>query len=355
MAGLVLRRPVAAKNLKTDLRVRRFLATGERAPASLGPVYLGVCTVGAHGRYDTPRPVEIALITEDGTEITTLINPEHDLGAARADYSIAAADVLLAPTLPSAWAALAPYLAGRTPIGIDIDRHLRCIDAELKRHGFAVAMPIGTDPTPAELTPADRDRLDAPRAIDRARAVRDIVARRPVPPPGAGVFLPTTPASGYLLCRGGGPDCFRADGVLPAGKTREQVLAEHVRATAAKISPDDDTRTLLRDLERMLGYPLLDPDSARATVDLAAILISGARVCFTGSFTDDAGKPWDRTELERLSEKCGLVPVATVTKTKCEALIAAEAGTQSGKAKRALDFAKPIFTAQQFLAWAETR
>ncbi|MEU1956216.1 AAA family ATPase [Nocardia rhamnosiphila] len=355
MAGLVLRRPVAVKDLKTDLRVRRFLAAGERAPASLGPVYLGICTVGEYGRYDHPRPVEFALITDDGTEITTLINPERDLGAARADYGIAAADVLLAPTLPLAWAALAPYLVGRTPIGADIDRHLRYIDAELKRNGSAVAMPIGSDLTPAELTPADRERLGAPRAIDRARTVRDIVTRRPVPPPSAGVFLPAAPASGYLLCRGGGPDCFRADGVLPADKSREEVLAEQLRASAAKIRPDDDTRTLLRDLERKLGYPLLAPASALPSADLAAILISGARVCFTGSFTDDAGKPWDRTELERLSEKCGLVPVATVTKTKCEALVAAEAGTQSGKAKQAIKFAKPVFTAQQFLAWAETR
>ncbi len=59
--------------------------------------------------------------------------------------------------------------------------------------------------------------------------------------------------------------------------------------------------------------------------------------------------------MERLSEKCGLVPVATVTKTKCEALIAAEAGTLSGKAKQAIKFAKPIFTAQQFLGWARSR
>lgn len=153
----------------------------------------------------------------------------------------------------------------------------------------------------------------------------------------------------------GVPDCFRADGVLPADKTREQVLAEHLHAAAAKIRPDDDTRTLLRDLERRLGHPLLTPDSTLASADIAAVLVSGARVCFTGDFTDDTGKPWDRAELEYLAEKCGLVPVANVTKTKCEVLIAAEAGTQSGKAKQAVKFAKPIFTAQQFLAWAQSR
>ncbi|WP_328393694.1 DEAD/DEAH box helicase [Nocardia sp. NBC_00416] len=355
MTGLVLRRPVAAKDLKTDLRVRRFLATGERAPACLGPVYLGVCTVGEQGWRDHPRPVEIALITDDGSEITTLINPERDLGAARADYAIAAADVLLAPTLPLAWAALAPYLAGRTPIGADIDHNLRYIDAELKRNGLAVAMPIGTDLNPAELAPADRDRLDAPRAIDRARAVRDIVVRRPGPPPSAGIFPPAAPVSGYLLCRGGGPDCFRADGIPPADKTSEQVLAEHLHATTAKIRPDDDTRALLRDLERRLGYPLLAPEHAQTSDDIAVVLVPGARVCFTGRFTDDTGNLWDRTELELLAQQYRLVPVATVTKTKCEALIAAEVGTQSGKAKQAVKFAKPIFAAQQFLTWAQSQ
>ncbi len=49
------------------------------------------------------------------------------------------------------------------------------------------------------------------------------------------------------------------------------------------------------------------------------------------------------------------MPVVTVTKTKCEALIAAEIGTQSGKAKQAVKFAKPIFAAQQFLTWVQSQ
>jgi hypothetical protein len=355
MDGLVLKRPVVAKDLKTDIRVRRFLATGERPPASQGPVYLGFCMIGEESRQDRPRPVEIALITSDGTEITTLINPERDLGAARTTFGISAADVLLAPTLPLAWAALAPYMEGQTPIGADIDRHLRYIDAELKRHGFAVAMPLGADLASEELSAEDRDGLDAPRAIDRARTARDVVGRRSGPAPSIGSFEPAAGVSGYLLCRGGGVDCFQVGGTTPAGKTREQTLAEHLRNAAAKISPDDDRRSLLRDLELRLGHPLFIPESASPTEDLATALVPGARVCFTGSFTDDTGTPWDREELELLAEKRQLLPVATVTKGKCDALIAAEVGTQSGKAKLAIKFEKPIFTAAQFLAWAQSR
>lgn len=355
MDGLVLRRPVAAKDLRTDLRIRRFVERGKQPPESHVPVYLAVCTVGVEAPRDNPRPVEIALVTEDGAEISTLINPERDLDDARRAYGITAGDARLAPTLPVAWAALAPYLAGRTPVGVDIDRNLRYIDTELKRAGLIVAMPIGIEQDLTALSPADRDSLDAPRALDRARAVRDIAHRRPASPAGATAFLPAESGTGYLLSRGGAPSCFRAGGRLPARKTGEQILAEHLRDAAAKIRPDNETHALLRELEHRLGYPLLATDAELDADDIVAVLIPGVRVCFTGTAIDDTGRAWDRGDLEALAEKCGLEPVRTVTKTKCEALIAAEVATQSRKGKQAAHFGKPIFTAHEFLAWADSR
>ncbi|WP_280201944.1 AAA family ATPase [Nocardia cyriacigeorgica] len=354
MDGLVLRRPVAAKDLKTDLRVRRFLEEGKRPADSYSPVYFAVCTVGSEALYDKPRPIEIALITEDGTEISTLINPERDLEDARRTYGITATDVQLAPTLAVAWAALTSHLAGRTPVGVDVDRHLRYIDTELKRADRIVAMPIGLEQDLIGLSQAELNRLDAPRAIDRARAIRDFARRRPSPPSGATAFPSTELGTGYLLSRGGAASCFRAGGRAP-GKTDEQVLAEHLRGAAAKVRPDEDTRALLRELEIHLGHSLLDTDATPETHDIVTILVPGARICFTGTAIDDTGTVWARSDLEALAEKCGLEPVKTVTRKKCEALIAAEIATQSGKGKQAVQFGKPIFTAQQFLEWANTR
>ena len=44
-------------------------------------------------------------------------------------------------------------------------------------------------------------------------------------------------------------------------------------------------------------------------------------------------------------------PVKTVSKTRCDVLVTAEAGTQSGKARKAMEYGKPVFTADEFFAW----
>ncbi|WP_067799161.1 AAA family ATPase [Nocardia beijingensis] len=353
MAGLVLRRPVKPVDLKTDPRVRRFLAQGNQMPCSRGPVYLAVCTVGARALRVEPRPLEIALVTDDGFEITTLINPERDLDDARTVYDITAADVQLAPTLSVAWNALAPHLAGRAPIGFGLDDAFRCIEAELKRVGRSIAMPIGIDLNPAELSPADRDRLSAPRALDRARAVRDIATRHPIRIVNSGAFPAADSGTGYLLSWGNTPSCFQVGGVISTDKYHDEILAEHLRDAITRIRIDETARALLRELERRLGQQLLPTETTFDSHDIEAVLVPDARVCFTGTAIDDAGKKWARDDLEDLAVKFGLEPVGDVTKKNCDALIAAEAATQSGKGQKAIKFGKPIFTVQQFLTWAE--
>lgn len=48
---------------------------------------------------------------------------------------------------------------------------------------------------------------------------------------------------------------------------------------------------------------------------------------------------------------CGLVAVPTLTKTRTDALVVAEAGLQSGKAKNSAKRGKPVITAEEFLEW----
>ena len=92
-----------------------------------------------------PRPVEFAVAFDDGTSLSTLINPQRDLADARQAYGITVSDVLLAPTLAEAWGIVAPMLAGCTPVGVDIDDTLGLIDFELKRLGLVMAMPLGVE------------------------------------------------------------------------------------------------------------------------------------------------------------------------------------------------------------------
>src|SRR5699024_1218056 len=77
LEGLVLRREVLPRDLKSDVRVRRYLATGTAQAATLGEAYLSVLTVGTEGDRWRPRPIEIAVVTDDGDEATTVINPHQ--------------------------------------------------------------------------------------------------------------------------------------------------------------------------------------------------------------------------------------------------------------------------------------
>ena len=86
--------------------------------------------------------------------------------------------------------------------------------------------------------------------------------------------------------------------------------------------------------------------------DIGSVLTPGVRICFTGTAQDSAGQIVERWEMEQLAASAGLTPVKSVTKTRCEVLVTAEAGTQSGKARKAQEYGKPVFTADEFLEWA---
>ena len=177
LEGLVLKREVLPRDLKTDQRVRRYLATGAAATETLGEAYLSVLTVGTVGDRWRPRPVEIAVVTDDGDEISTVVNPTSDLFGARDEFGITTRDVQLAPLLAEAWPALSALLAGRVPVGVGVDRQLAHVDFELKRNGIVEPVPLGIEVPEGLLSAEERARLSAPTALERARAVRDAVRR----------------------------------------------------------------------------------------------------------------------------------------------------------------------------------
>ncbi|MDT5287206.1 MAG: hypothetical protein QOF88_2095, partial [Mycobacterium sp.] len=108
MSGLVLKRPVLPKDLRTDKRVVRFLRQAVADEGTRRHCGMGILTVGDEGRMSRPRPVELAVAFDDGTAVSSLINPQRDLADARQSYGITVSDVLLAPTLAEAWEVIAP-------------------------------------------------------------------------------------------------------------------------------------------------------------------------------------------------------------------------------------------------------
>lgn len=363
LEGLVLRREVLPRDLKTDQRVRRYLASGTSGTETLGEAYLSVLTVGTTGDRWRPRPVEIAVVTDDGDEVSTVVNPTSDLFSARDEFGITTRDVQLAPRLAEAWPALSALLAGRVPVGVDIDRQLAHVDFELKRNGIVEPVPLGLEIPGRLLGAGERARLNAPTALERARAVRDAVRRvraagEELPRSGM-AFRQVVAGHGYLLARTTGPTGtsaptgFVVGGNLGAQDDSAEVLAHLLEGTWQRVlSPDQEVLERLRGVEEHFGVRVL-PEGFEATGPTIAadVLVPGARVCFSGTVHSPRHGWLEKEQLHAMAEARGLVAVPNLTKTRTDVLVVAEAGSQSSKAKNAARWEKPVITAEEFLEW----
>ena len=374
LAGLVLKRPVLPKDLKTDRRIARFLRTSVGDTGARRYCAIGMLTVGDEGRMSRPRPVELAVAFDDGTAVTTLINPQRDLADARTAFGINVSDVLLAPTLREAWAVIAPMLAGCTPVGVGVDETLGLIDFELKRLGHVTAMPLGV-----ELRGA---RVSGGTALERAQSVLAAHGGSDSEE-GSSAFEEPEPAesiSGLLVSRdhsvrdAGGRSSAGFVGAAAGEPGRgcgavgrsaivrgldtswdaaaRQSVADQLRTAASRVQLPAEVVERLQEASRLLGVEIVSESMCLELDDIGSVLTPGVRICFTGTAQDSAGRIVERWEMEQLAESAGLRPVKSVTKTRCEVLVTAEAGTQSGKARKAQEYGKPVFTAEEFLAWA---
>lgn len=374
MEGLVLHRPIEPRHLQTDRRVVRFLASASATKAR-GHVAISTLLVGADDLRSKPRPVEIALVFDDGTEISTLINPERDLTGAREAYEIGVDDISLAPNLAQAWAVLARLLDGAVPIGIDIDRTLGYLDWELKRLGVVRPFPPGVDVGARSATGHERAELAAPSALRRARAALAVFQRERTD--GGAPFEPASAEdqASYVLARDAAvvPDAGAAlaalvrasrtisDAILrgipapPESASGNEMICHVVTARLASVaqksaglSPTLLTRLSL--LKPMLGTDLGAELASRSEAAAETAVFRGARVCFTGDAVGPDGRPLSRAEMNEHAERLGLVPVNSVTKTRCDLLVVAEHGTQSGKARKAAEYGKPVISVADYLS-----
>ncbi|GAA1410410.1 AAA family ATPase [Oerskovia paurometabola] len=373
MEGLVLHRPVEARHLQTDRRVVRFLATASGTEAHRH-VAIATLLVGDDDVRSKPRPVEIALVFDDGTEISTLVNPERDLTGAREAFDIGVDDITLAPNLAQTWSVLARLLDGAVPVGVDIDRTLGYVDWELKRLGNVRPFPPGVVVDPGHAKGDETAELAAPSALRRARASLAIHLRDGGDGGAAFETANAEDQASYLLTRDtvtvpdAGPALASllsasrtvSDAILrgvpappePAvgNEMIRQVVAARLASVAQKsagLSPAVVER--LRLLTAMLGADLGAEIASRGGAGAPSAVFRGARVCFTGDAIGLDGAPLSRAELNEHAERIGLVPVDNVTKTRCDLLVVAELGTQSGKARKAAQYGKPVISVSDFL------
>ena len=376
LAGLVLKRPVLPKDLKTDRRIARFLRTSVSDSGARRYCAIGMLTVGDEGRMSRPRPVELAVAFDDGTAVTTLINPQRDLADARNAFGISVSDVLLAPTLREAWAVIAPMLAGCTPVGVGVDETLGLIDFELKRLGYVTAMPLGVElrgVRESGRTALERARsvLDAHGGADSeqgsspfeepepAESISGLLVSRdhsvPTPAadhlPGLSALLRVSRDVGAVVLGGVAASSLRGGDDTPWDAAARQSVADQLWAAAGRARLPADVVARLREASTLLGVEIVSDSASLERDEIREALVPGTRICFTGTALDSAGRIVERWEMEQLAASAGLKPVPSVTKTRCEVLVVAEAGTQSGKARKAVEYGKPVFTADEFLSW----
>ena len=116
-----------------------------------------------------------------------------------------------------------------------------------------------------------------------------------------------------------------------------------------------DVLDRLHATEKVLGIEIAGEAMLLDSYAIADALLPGTRICFTGTAQDAAGRVVERWEMEDLARSVGLTPVKSVSKTRCDVLVTAEAGTQSGKARKAQEYGKPVFCADEFFAWVAHR
>src|SRR5699024_12276554 len=78
-------------------------------------------------------------------------------------------------------------------------------------------------------------------------------------------------------------------------------------------------------------------------------------VCFTRQVLSPSGRSRGRSQMEAPALAGGLHPVPSMSKTRTDVLVTAEAGTQSGKARKAREYGKPVLDAGQLLVWLAAR
>jgi ATP-dependent DNA helicase PIF1 len=399
--GLVLKSEVKPHHVKVEREVTRFLARASSSQTLVeaeGLAFLGIITTG-YTRFD--RILELGLVVERPNEVveyySSLINPLRDVGSSE-DHGISASDVSTAPTFMEAW----PFFARRMD-GCAIVCHGRpmiqtMIEREASSSDHQLDLGLGFD-TSDSSEPSLRRAMERigfelsaiPSALDIAIGTAELFRSSPQDVESSSPF--TNDHTGARIGRVQSRDhlvAHWAHGRHPLSIEYSDYLSmilsfhlEDVAVTDAlesfsnRLSIDTTTRRDVNEwaIEQLAAAAVRDGSTSseeRLRIEQAArilglnaplmpetgstpiseFLFEGAKVCFTGSATDAKGKSLDRGELESIAKALGLTPVATVTIKGCDAVIAADASSMSGKAKKARDLGKPVFSVADFMTWS---
>jgi len=368
------------------------------------------CETTGIGQSD--RIVEIAVVTLDFDtlqtldEFDTLINPQRDVGKTDL-HGITASMVAAAPTIEEVIGALSRRLSGSVLAAHNLpfdSRMLRneCarVGAEYRpgkgictyrlsgeklsrateRHGIALNghhRALVDARASAELLRLlfENDETEPAHLDTRGLAASSRTHRRDLLTPGSITPLQRIVARACVPSSiGACLDYFDAldwvldDGIITAEErrfldeiiiasklTESQIRAMHesylnslVQAVTRDHHVSQEEHSLVAKIGAVLGIHNFVPPTVSSD-PTAGPIKKGQRVCFTGTAVDADGVAIGRSELECLAASAGMQPVASVSRKGCDLLVAADASSTSGKAKKARECGVPIMGVPQFL------
>lgn len=392
--GLVLRNQVKIRDVRVEREVTRFLArSAGTATVPQAYAFIGVLATGL-GQYD--RIFELGVIIEQAgaqvAEFSTLINPNRDIGEAATEHGVSASQLSLAPTLAEAWPWLARQLAGCVLVCSAMPLVATMIERELKKAGWVVSLGLGVDVQEMAREQGSGAVVASGSAADRAKAARDAFKLLDVKNLVTGDYIPGGEAEGSGAVCSRGPIVLRPDGLpgvrayadfvevaadrggdtatwrawlaglrsvhqvgpADAVAVHEDAMARLMQRARRDGAVSEAEHERLAEAARLFDLPCPEFAAADEGLPIGQVLVKGARVCFTGSACGADGTSLGREDMELMAVDLGLEPVGSVTKSRCEALIAADTSSMSGKAKKAREFGKPVFGIPEFLEWAQS-
>lgn len=366
--------------------------------------HIAVVDLETTGFGKTDKIVEVAIVLLDGStldvidEYDTLINPMRDIGATHV-HGITASMVEAAPTFDDVADYLAQHLNGHIVAAHNLSFDSRFLRQEYNRTSTVLDLGVGIDTLAlsGERLPEACARhgityssehwalADARAAAALLREVADGVSGVPCVSPATTTRVPrsvprTTPGRGStahlrtrLPATGASElayldtlDIYLADTVLDDHELanlldlaevlgigeleREALHFDYLSAAIAGAQRDHVITPAERDMLTQLATTLgVDQVTLpEITEQVTATTLDGLRVCFTGSATI-GGRPMERRDLEALAAVRGLQPVSSVTKKGCDLVVAADASSTSGKAKKAREWGIPVISVEEFL------
>ena len=370
--NLRINQKVNKKNIRANNQLIRFLKydnTGQNNTNIKRYAALSFTIIDwgfAHAQY---RVAHIHCTVVNDNEIIadfgSWINPKSDIGSLAEEYNIPTFGLAAAPTIREFWPLLLRQIAGAIVIG----DHLSLFERALIDQDSDLESQLGNGYDVNELphvkvtgtTPEDRCH-DIVSALNSTRSKNKPIKGEPVP-------SQNTTSEGVLY--------------IPDWAPKETIQLDLTRATDtdiawAALSSSDDSKqsiTMIQNCVNSLRLKAGDywddrwheeisarvrqitdgtifiPEAVHHKVDINELIGPGTRVAFTGRISLNGQALDNDDKLKRLCEEVGLEFRNSVSKTKCDVLIARDPSLDSRKIKDARSYKKPIIPFEDFEEW----